>query len=188
MCSGYVLMKKLPLLLFPTPKYPFFWMHFLSTSVKFLVVNFLSISSAFNGAALRTGKPLVMNSKRKIVIIASNPLLTALQTLIQSAPTLDQLAAGVSLSAVCGKIDNKPDIVVTYLDRGRSPNDSEALWSKKIEDLKSIWPGVYIIAIISDPKRREEIRLSGADKVLFDGITPARLLAIIETVELQSNV
>ena len=129
-----------------------------------------------------------MNSKKNIVIIASNPLLIALQTLIQSAPTLDQLAAGVSLSVVCGKIDNRPDIVLMYLERGRSPKDSETLWSKKIEDLKSTWPGVYIIAIISDPRRREEIRLSGADKVLFDGITPARLLAIIETVELQSNV
>jgi len=128
-----------------------------------------------------------MSSKKKIVIIASNPLLTALQTLIQSAPALDPLAAEVSLSAVCGKIDQSPDIVLMYLERGRSPDDSETLWSKKIEDLKSIWPGVYIIAIISDPRRREEIRLSGADKVLFDGITPARLLVSIETLELQGN-
>lgn len=127
-------------------------------------------------------------SNKKIVIIAPNPLLTAFRTLIQSAPTLDLLATEVSLSAVCRKTEIRPDIVLINLKQDRPTKGSEYGWSKKIEDLKEAWPGVYIIAIISDPRRREEMRTAGVDKVLFEGIPPAYLLASIETVELQSNV
>jgi len=130
----------------------------------------------------------VTKTEKKIVIIAPYPLLTALRTLIQSAPTLDLLGAEVNLSVVCKVTEQRPDIVLAYFERGHLPKGSDYGWSKKIEDLKGTWPGVYIIAIISDPRRREEIRKSGADKVLFEGIPPAFLLASIETVELQNNV
>jgi len=128
------------------------------------------------------------SSQKKIVIIAPNPLLSAFRTLIQSAPTLDLLAAEASLSAICKLTEKKPDIVLTYLEGDCPSRAPEHVWSKKIEDLKEAWPGVYIIALISDPRRREEMRTSGVDKVLYEGITPAFLLASIEMVELQSNV
>lgn len=124
------------------------------------------------------------NAKKKVVIIATDPLLTAFQILILSAPTLDLLAAEVSLSAAREKTEKRPDIVLVVLEKDNPPKGSEYIWPNKIVDLKGVWPGVYIIAIISDPQQRKEIQTSGADDVLFEGITPHRLLASIEKVEL----
>jgi len=88
------------------------------------------------------------------------------------------------LSAARKKTEKRPDIVLICLEKDSPSKGSEFVWPNKIEDLKGVWPGVYIIAIISDPQQREEIRTSGADAVLFEGITPDRLLASIEKVEL----
>jgi len=126
-------------------------------------------------------------NKKKVVIIATESLLTAFRTLVLSAPNLDLLATGVSLSVTRSKIEKTPDIILIYLGKDRPSEGSGYLCSKIIEDIKNAWPDAYIVAIISDSRQREEVRTVGADKVLFEGITPAYLLASIETIELQRN-
>lgn len=88
------------------------------------------------------------------------------------------------MSAAREKTEKRPDIALVVLEKDNPPKGSEYIWANKIVDLKGVWPGVYIIAIISDPQQREEIQTLGADDVLFEGITPDRLLASIEKVEL----
>lgn len=86
------------------------------------------------------------------------------------------------MSAVHKKIDKRPDIVLVYMEKDHHPMGAEVVSVDNIEDLKGIWPGIYIIAIISDFQQRKEVRTSGADEVLFEGIKPARLLKVIEEI------
>lgn len=128
-------------------------------------------------------KPSMTMPKKEIAIIAPDSLLSAFCILFRAAPNIDLLAAEVSVTAIQSKIDKRPDIVLTYLTKERLSTREKGVSTKVIEELKSIWPDVYIIAIVSNIQQRAKAQTMGADEILFEGTNPSQLLMVIEKVE-----
>ena len=128
------------------------------------------------------------NINRKTIIIAPKALLNALRILMLAAPQIDLLAADVSLVNLRKKVNKTPNIALVYLIPLDSRKGVEGLSLAELPDLRNLWPEVQIITIVSNVQQRKEARESGADIVLFEGTTPARLIATIEKVELSHNV
>jgi len=149
-----------------------------NTSGTFLsVVLFADMACSYGG-----NEPVMAITKKNIAIIAPDSLLSAFCILFRAAPNIDLLAAEASVTAIQNKIEKSPDIVLTYLTKESLSTRGKGVTTKVIEELKSIWPDVFIIAIVSNIQQREKARALGADEILFEGTQPARLLLEIEKV------
>ncbi len=122
-------------------------------------------------------------TKKRIAIIAPDSLLRAFRILFQAESNIDLLAAEVSVKTIKSQISKRPDIVLTYLTKERHSPRGKGVRSTVIEELKSIWPDVYIIAIVSNIQQRAEVQTMGADQILFEGAHPSQILVVIENVE-----
>lgn len=128
-----------------------------------------------------------MTTTKKLAIIAPNSLLSAFRILFQAAPNVDLLAAEVCVTDIQRKIAKRPDIVLTYLTKANRSTGVKGVTVKVIEELKGIWPDVFIIAIVNSTQQRAQAQALGADKILFEGTQPARLLVEIEKVEIEDK-
>lgn len=128
-------------------------------------------------------KPSMTITKKSIAIIAPESLLSAFCIFFASVPNIELLAAELSVAALQNKAGKKPDIVLVYLTKESYFTRRESVPAQVIKELKHIWPDVYIIVVVSSSQQRALAQTMGADEILFEGIKPARLLAVIDKVE-----
>jgi DNA-binding NarL/FixJ family response regulator len=121
-----------------------------------------------------------MTTINRVAIVAPDPLREAFAVVLQSASFIEMIASAINIETLKADMgDEIPDVILMYLAESSTHLKNTCDYGK-IERIKEIWFDTACITITKDPNARQRIQALGADVVLFDGVSPTRLLKAID--------
>ena len=76
--------------------------------------------------------------------------------------------------------DEVPDSVLLYVDDCTARHKRGQISCQQVTQVKETWPDVFCLSLVKYAQLREEVRILGADAILVEGVTAAKLLEAID--------
>ena len=110
-----------------------------------------------------------------VIAIVPNWLQEPLSILLEASINVQVIGSASSLEEVASLEGGRsPDLVLAYAEGG---DDAAA---EQIRQLKAHWPKARLIALVEHSSQRDLVEAAGADQVVLKGVSPGKLLEMIE--------
>ena len=124
-----------------------------------------------------------MSSSLAIAMVGPDALKDAYTVLLQSRREVNTFIyanGSAALRELSGVL--APDLIILHVARSQTDCKPGQVSFSDLEQILADWPGAISIALVDDPRLREEVQTQGIDLTLLEGVSPARLLQSIETL------
>ena len=122
-----------------------------------------------------------MDSEKTVALVAPAKLKNAFTVLLNSVPDLKLLVYAADYEGLFLSLQKEsPDVVLAYV--GERTKEGWII-CEQTGQIKALWPEAYFIALIKNVKLQAPVQETGADAVFFEGVSPTRLVSIMETLD-----
>jgi DNA-binding NarL/FixJ family response regulator len=117
-----------------------------------------------------------------VIAIVPNWLQEPLSVLLEASIDVKVIGSASSLEELPSLEGNQsPDLVFAYADGG------DAAAAEQIGQLKAHWPKAHLIALVEHSGQRDLAEAAGANQVVLKGVSPGKLLEMIEEAHTASR-